>query len=110
MMNVMMAIIRSPLLPLHQLQPSLRTQTHLLRLHLHPRQSPQPVVSQKPMTLRRRRRLRLPRLRLQLTPRPSRRLRLPPRKPVAAVVAATCTRVASTYLRLVLFDLLTVSC
>jgi hypothetical protein len=101
--DVMTTILRSPrlLLLLHQVHLRLRRQTHLLRLHLHPRQSPPTLLSPKVTRLRLRLlRLRLPRLRLQLLPRPSRLLRLPPPKPVAVVVAtvATCTVEASTYL------------
>lgn len=97
--DVMTTILRSPrlllLLLLHQVHLRLRRQTHLLRLHLHPRQGPPSLVSPKVTRL-----LRLPRLRLQLLPRPSRLLRLPPPKPVAVVVAtvATCIVEASTYL------------
>jgi hypothetical protein len=100
--DVMMAILPSPRLLLHQVPLSLPRQTHLLRLHPHPRQSPQTLLSAKAITLRPR--PRLPRLRLQLLPRPSRLLRLTPPKPVtvaavvAVAVAATCTREGSTYL------------
>jgi len=96
--DVMTTILRSPrlLLLLHQVHLRLRRQTHLLRFHLHPRQSPPTLLSPKVTRLR----LRLPRLRLQLLPRPSRLLRLPPPKPVAVVVTtvATTTSEASTYL------------
>lgn len=95
-----MTILRSPrlLLLLHQVHLRLRRQTHLLRLHLHPRQSPPTLHS--PKVTRLRPHLRLPHLRLQLLRRPSRLLRLPPPKPVAVVVAtvATFIVVESTYL------------
>jgi hypothetical protein len=97
-MNVLMAIL------LQQLHFNLRTEARLLRLHLHPRQRPQAVLSPNPMTLRPSIRLRLPRIRLR-PPRIRLRLqlllRLPPRKLVAVVVvvvAATTTSEACTCL------------
>jgi hypothetical protein len=93
-----MTILPPPRLLLHQVRLSLRPQKrpHLHQLHLHPRQSPQTVLSPKAMTLR----LRLPRLRLQLLPlpRPNHLLRLPLPKPVTVAAAAMCIREASTYL------------
>jgi hypothetical protein len=104
-MDVMTATLRSPRHLLHQVHLSLRRQPHL-RLRLHPRQSPQAVLSPKAMTVRLhlhlRLRLHLLRLRLQLLPRRSRLLLLPPLKLVAVAVVTTVaamrTGEASTYL------------
>ena len=99
-----MAILPPPRLLLRQVHLSLPPQAHLLRLRLHPRQSPQPLLSAKAMTLRppRLRRQLIPLLRRQLPLRISRLLRLLPPKPavvaVAVAVAAISTVEASTYL------------
>ena len=107
MMDVMMAILPSPRLLLHQVLLSLRRplrRPYLLQLQLHLRQSPQAVLSSKAMTfrLRLRHHHRLRHLRLRLLLRLSLLLRLPPPKPaavaVAMAVAVMCIREECTYL------------